>query len=277
MRLAGRGAELADHLGLLARASRAGHGREAEQALGAADGLGGGAMPYASSLRRPSAVSQSLVQGGESTSSTLASWKPASTSARSTRPRITSVAGTTRIRGRDARHAAARPRAGSRNARCPGPRCSAPESQGPAPSRARCHASSARISRAVRTGSGQAWRGSQPSPARSRIRAMQGLHLREQIAEVLGVLAPLAVPGVRHVRRPLQRRGSSASHRCAHSSAACRSARRGATPGGRHRFIDLVRAQRTRSCSARSIERGLRALHGSLRCRHRAAPASPLL
>ena len=53
----------------------------------------GGAMPYSRSLRRPSALIQSVLQGGASTVRTSASGKPPCASARRTSSAITRVAG----------------------------------------------------------------------------------------------------------------------------------------------------------------------------------------
>src|SRR6185436_5554484 len=44
------------------------------------------------------------------------------------------------------------------------------------------------------------------SPRRTRIGTVKKLHLGEQVAEMLGMVAPLAVPGVADVRRSFQRR-----------------------------------------------------------------------
>ncbi len=53
----------------------------------------GGAIPYSRSLRRPSALIQSVLHGGASTIRTSASAKPPSASARRTSSAITRVAG----------------------------------------------------------------------------------------------------------------------------------------------------------------------------------------
>ena len=73
------------------------------------------------------------------------------------------------------------------------------------------------------------------SPLRTRIRSLQMLHLRQHVAEMLRVHAPLAVPRICERSRDASASPPAALHRCAPTNAARSSASRGATPAAASR------------------------------------------
>ena len=112
------------------------------------------------------------------------------------------------------------------------------------------------------------------SPAQPGIGALQVLHLGEQVAEVLGVHAALAVPGIGWPRPDgAAWRPARSASTCADQGAA-RPASAGAMPAACMRSIDLVGGEELRGEAPQLLERTLQRARGSRRCRPRGAPAS---
>src|ERR1700730_3359055 len=94
------------------------------------------------------------------------------------------------------------------------------------------------------------------SPPASRVGALQMLHFRKHVPQVLGVHAAPAVPGVRLRRRPLEGRGTQIL------IDARRPARRklhecGRDSGGLHAFVDVIAREQFRGKAPQGIERPL--------------------
>src|SRR3984893_11153434 len=94
------------------------------------------------------------------------------------------------------------------------------------------------------------------SPPNGRIGALQMLHLREHVPQVLGVHAAPAMPGVRLRRRPLEGRGTQILID-ARQPALCKLGRRGRDSRGLHAFIDVIGREQFRGEAPQGIERCL--------------------
>src|SRR5438309_10048964 len=91
------------------------------------------------------------------------------------------------------------------------------------------------------------------SPAYARIGALQVLHFREHVTQVLGVHAAPAVPGARLRRRALQGRGSQILIDARRPARRELHERRGDS-GGLHAFIDVIGGEQFGSETPQGIE-----------------------
>src|SRR2546429_8947762 len=91
------------------------------------------------------------------------------------------------------------------------------------------------------------------SPPHARIGALQVLHFREHVTQVLGVHAAPAMPGVRLRRRALQGRGSQILIDARRPARRELHERRGDS-GGLHAFIDLIGGEQFGGGTPQGIE-----------------------